>query len=156
MDWYRNRASFEGKWLPDSFSKSFIVFFRTLPLTLMNEDLTSFQKAIQAGLPASLPEYFGRDSTMQHAPVRSISSLSIEERRLALANALRYFPETLHAALAPEFAEELIQYGRIYMYRYRPSYPMHSRPIDHYPANCRQAAAIMLMIQNNLDPLVAK
>lgn len=93
---------------------------------------------------------------MQHAPVRSISSLSIEERRLALANALRYFPEALHAVLAPEFAEELIQYGRIYMYRYRPSYPMHSRPIDHYPAKCRQAAAIMLMIQNNLDPLVAK
>jgi urocanate hydratase len=122
----------------------------------MNEDQMTFQQAIQSGLPTTLPEYYGRDTTMQHAPVRSISSLSIEERRLALANALRYFPESLHEVLAPEFAEELVHYGRIYMYRYRPTYPMHSRPIEQYPARCRQAAAIMLMIQNNLDPLVAK
>src|SRR5690606_4625069 len=67
-----------------------------------------------------------------------------------------YFPASQHAALAPEFADELRRYGRIYMYRYRPNYPMHARPIDHYPAKCKQAAAIMLMIQNNLDPLVAK
>ncbi|MDZ4748101.1 MAG: urocanate hydratase [Saprospiraceae bacterium] len=122
----------------------------------MNEDMKTFREAIQTGIPAVLPAYYGRDAYMQHAPVRSISSLSIDERRLALANALRYFPEELHAELAPEFAEELIQYGRIYMYRYRPSYSMHSRPIDHYPAKCKQAAAIMLMIQNNLDPQVAK
>lgn len=93
---------------------------------------------------------------MRHAPVRSISTLTQPERRLALANALRYFPEHQHEELAREFADELIHYGRIYMYRFRPSYAMHARPIDHYPAKCRQAAAIMLMIQNNLDPLVAK
>jgi urocanate hydratase len=122
----------------------------------MNADVQTFQKTIKAGIPDGLPQYDGRDTNTQHAPVRSISSLSIEERRLALANALRYFPEELHAILAPEFAEELIHYGRIYMYRFRPSYQMYSRPIDHYPARCQQAAAIMLMIQNNLDPLVAK
>ena len=122
----------------------------------MNQELILFRNAIQAGIPDRLPSYAGRDSAIQHAPVRSISSLSIDERRLALANALRYFPESLHEALASEFADELIQYGRIYMYRYRPSYPMHSRPVDHYPAKSKQAAAIMLMIQNNLDPLVAK
>ncbi|HEY3385301.1 MAG TPA: urocanate hydratase [Saprospiraceae bacterium] len=122
----------------------------------MSEELKSFRDALQAGIPDKLPSYDGRDSAIQHAPVRSISSLSIDERRLALANALRYFPESLHEALASEFADELIQYGRIYMYRYRPSYPMHSRPVDHYPAKSKQAAAIMLMIQNNLDPLVAK
>ena len=122
----------------------------------MNNEHISFQESIITGIPQSLPEYHGRDANMQHAPVRSISSLSIEERRLALANALRYFPESLHAILAPEFTDELIHFGRIYMYRYRPSYPMHSRPIDEYPAKCKQAGAIMLMIQNNLDPLVAK
>ena len=93
---------------------------------------------------------------MQHAPVRSISNLSVEERRLALANALRYFPVAWHEKLAPEFAKELVDYGRIYMYRFRPTYPMHARAIESYPAKCKQAAAIMLMIQNNLDPLVAK
>ncbi len=122
----------------------------------MNEDVISFQEAIRTGIPLTLPEYNGRDAGIQHAPMRSISSLSIEERRLSLANALRYFPDELHSTLAPEFAEELIHFGRIYMYRYRPSYPMHSRSIDHYPARCSQAAAIMLMIQNNLDPLIAK
>ena len=119
-------------------------------------DINTFQAAIREGIPSVLPSFEGRESKIQHAPVRSISSLSIEERRLALANALRYFPESLHEQLAPEFAEELIHYGRIYMYRYRPTYPMHARPIDHYPAKSKQAAAIMLMIQNNLDPLVAK
>jgi len=122
----------------------------------MSDELKTFRDAIQAGIPEKLPTYAGRKTTIQHAPVRSISSLSIDERRLALANALRYFPESLHEALASEFADELIQYGRIYMYRYRPSYPMHSRPVDQYPAKSKQAAAIMLMIQNNLDPLVAK
>ncbi len=119
-------------------------------------DINTFRAAITEGIPAALPAYTGRETKIQHAPVRSISGLSIEERRLALANALRYFPEDLHAQLAPEFAEELIHYGRIYMYRYRPTYAMHARPIDHYPAKSKQAAAIMLMIQNNLDPLIAK
>ncbi len=122
----------------------------------MSYDLNEFRKAIQNGIPNVLPSYSGRDETIQHAPVRSIASLSIEDRRLALANALRYFPVEKHNELAPEFADELIRYGRIYMLRYRPAYPMYARPIEHYPARCQQAAAIMLMIQNNLDPLVAK
>ena len=122
----------------------------------MQTDLSAFQDAIRAGIPATLPPRRDRDPNMQHAPVRSISTLSQAERRLALANALRYFPEDQHDELAPEFADELVHYGRIYMYRFRPDYPMHARPIDHYPAKCRHAAAIMLMIQNNLDPLVAK
>jgi len=122
----------------------------------MQNDLLSFQDAIRAGIPTTLPPRRDRDPNMQHAPVRSISTLSQSERRLALANALRYFPEEQHGELATEFADELTRYGRIYMYRLLPDYPMHARPIDHYPAKCRQAAAIMLMIQNNLDPLVAK
>ena len=75
---------------------------------------------------------------------------------LALKNALRYFPAKFHAELAPEFAQELKDYGRIYMYRFRPSYDMYARPIDEYPCRSRQAAAIMAMIQNNLDPRVAQ
>jgi urocanate hydratase len=122
----------------------------------MSSDLNSFRSAIQQGIPSSLPDFNGRDTSIQHAPVRNIQYLTKEERRLALANALRYFPKSMHEKLAPEFADELKQYGRIYMYRFRPDYAMHSRPIDHYPARCHQAAAIMLMIQNNLDPLVAK
>lgn len=119
-------------------------------------DINTFKAEIGEGIPATLPAFSGRDPQVHHAPVRSISGLSIEERRLALANALRYFPESLHKELAHEFAEELIHYGRIYMYRYRPTYAMHARPISDYPARSKQAAAIMLMIQNNLDPLVAK
>ncbi len=122
----------------------------------MTEDISSFQYLIKTGIPADLPEYHGRNDSIQHAPVRNIQNLTIEERRLALANALRYFSAELHEVLSAEFALELEVYGRIYMYRYRPSYPMHARPIDHYPARIHQAAAIMLMIQNNLDPLVAK
>jgi urocanate hydratase len=127
-----------------------------LPLSAMTEDISSFQYLIKQGIPADLPEYNGRQENIQHAPVRNIQDLSPEERRLAIANALRYFPKQHHETLASEFALELEVYGRIYMYRFRPSYAMHARPIDHYPARCRQAAAIMLMIQNNLDPLVAK
>ncbi len=116
----------------------------------------SFNTEIQQGIPSTLPANPGRDPKMQHAPIRSIDSLNSDERRLALANALRYFPKEWHATLAPEFAQELMDFGRIYMYRFMPTYAMHSRPIDAYPAKCQQAAAIMLMIQNNLDPLVAK
>lgn len=122
----------------------------------MTEDISTFQYLVKTGIPPELPNYHGRDVSIQHAPVRNIQDLSNDEKKLALANALRYFPNHQHEVLATEFALELDVYGRIYMYRYRPSYPMHARPIDHYPARCQHAAAIMLMIQNNLDPLVAK
>ena len=102
-----------------------------------------------------LPEHPAYDPNINHAPKRK-DILTPEEKRLALRNALRYFPKKLHAQLAPEFAEELKTYGRIYMYRYRPTYEMYARPIDEYPAKSRQAAAIMMMIQNNLDPRVAQ
>jgi urocanate hydratase len=82
--------------------------------------------------------------------------LSLEEKKLAIRNALRYFPKEWHAELAPEFVDELKEYGRIYMYRFQPSYAMYARPIEEYPAISRQAAGIMLMIQNNLDPAVAQ
>lgn len=118
-------------------------------------DKTAFQNAIRLGIPDTLPPAPVYDTTINHAPRRK-DILSAEEKRLALRNALRYFPQHLHEALAPEFADELNRYGRIYMYRYRPAYAMHARPIGDYPARCRQAAAIMMMIQNNLDPAVAQ
>lgn len=117
--------------------------------------MNDFQKEILAGIPEQLPEVKEYDKNINHAPKRK-DILTKEQKRLALKNALRYFPERLHAQLAPEFYEELEKYGRIYMYRFRPSYPMYARPIDEYPAKCSQAAAIMLMIQNNLDPAVAQ
>ena len=110
---------------------------------------------IRGGIPEELPELQPYDTEINHAPKRK-DILTPEQKKLALRNALRYFPKHLHAALAPEFAEELKKYGRIYMYRYRPKYEMYARPIDEYPARSRQAAAIMLMIQNNLDPRVAQ
>ena len=115
----------------------------------------TFQEDILAGIPDILPEPRPYDTTVSHAPRRK-DILSPEEKRLALRNALRYFPQKHHAVLAPEFAAELEQYGRIYMYRFRPTYEMYARPIGEYPAKCRQAAAIMAMIQNNLDPRVAQ
>ena len=115
----------------------------------------TFQEEILTGIPAQLPEAQPYDKEINHAPKRK-DILKPEEKVLALKNALRYFPEALHAKLAPEFAQELKEYGRIYMYRYRPSYKMYARPIDEYPAKSRQAAAIMAMIQNNLDPRVAQ
>ncbi len=117
--------------------------------------LQEFQADIRAGIPDELPAAKPYDPQINHAPRRK-EILSPEERVLALKNALRYFPERHHAVLAPEFAEELRRYGRIYMYRLRPDYEMYARPIDHYPARCRQAAAVMLMIQNNLDKAVAQ
>ena len=110
---------------------------------------------IRGGIPEELPELQAYDTEINHAPKRK-DILTPEQKKLALRNALRYFPKKLHTALAPEFAEELKKYGRIYMYRYRPKYEMYARPIDEYPARSRQAAAIMLMIQNNLDPRVAQ
>lgn len=114
-----------------------------------------FQAELRQGIPTILPEPQPYDTTVSHAPKRK-DILSPQEKRLAIRNALRYFDPKDHAMLAPEFAEELHRYGRIYMYRLRPTYPMFARPIDWYPARCRQAAAIMLMIQNNLDPAVAQ
>ena len=117
--------------------------------------ISEFQQEIRQGIPATLPEMPQYDPDINHAPRRK-DILTVEQKRLALRNALRYFPRELHATLAPEFAEELQKYGRIYMYRYRPQYEMKARPIDEYPHRSRQAAAIMLMIQNNLDPRVAQ
>ena len=117
--------------------------------------LQEFQAELRAGIPQELPPLQPYDTTINHAPKRK-DILTDEQKRLAIRNALRYFPEHLHAQLAQEFADELREYGRIYMYRLRPTYAMYARPIDDYPHRSRQAAAIMLMIQNNLDPAVAQ
>jgi urocanate hydratase len=117
--------------------------------------LEEFRNDIKCGIPAVLPASKPYDPDVNHAPRRK-DILTPAEKELALANALRYFPVEQHAELAPEFAEELRRYGRIYMYRLRPDYEMKARPIDAYPAKSRKAAAIMMMIQNNLDPAVAQ
>ncbi|WP_340203475.1 urocanate hydratase [Ascidiimonas sp. W6] len=115
----------------------------------------TFQEEILQGIPANLPELPSYDNSTNHAPRRK-PILNTKETKLALQNALRYFPAKHHAFLMEEFKEELHSYGRIYMYRFRPTYKMYARPIQAYPAKCAQAAAIMLMIQNNLDPEVAQ
>lgn len=117
--------------------------------------LEEFRKDITRGLELPLPAPRDYDPDVNHAPRRK-DILTAKEKELALANALRYFPSEVHAELAPEFADELERYGRIYMYRLRPHYQMKARNIDDYPAKSRQAAAIMMMIQNNLDPAVAQ
>ena len=117
--------------------------------------MTQFQESILEGIPAELPQAKPYDHNINHAPRRK-DILSDEEKVLAIKNALRYFPQKHHQVLAKEFARELKEYGRIYMYRFRPDYEMFARPIDEYPARSRQAAAIMAMIQNNLDPRVAQ
>ena len=117
--------------------------------------MTQFQESILEGIPAELPQAKPYDHNINHAPRRK-DILSDEEKVLAIKNALRYFPQKHHQVLAKEFALELKEYGRIYMYRFRPDYEMFARPIDEYPARSRQAAAIMAMIQNNLDPRVAQ
>lgn len=114
-----------------------------------------FKAAICEGIPDVLPQPKAYDSTVNHAPKRK-EILTDDEKKLALRNALRYFPKKHHAELAKEFKEELQKYGRIYMYRLRPDYKMYARHIDEYPHKSRQAAAIMMMIQNNLDPAVAQ
>jgi len=111
--------------------------------------------AIHAGITSQLPNHPGLDSTVDHAPVRK-QVLSLVEERLAIENALRYFPEIDHEILGPEFLEELRTYGRIYMYRFRPDCVIRALPIEQYQARSLQAAGIMLMIDNNLDPLVAQ
>lgn len=121
----------------------------------MKSTLQEFQKDIIQGIPEVLPAPQSYDSTINHAPIRK-DILTIEEKKLAVRNALRYFDPSWHPILAPEFAEELKRYGRIYMYRFRPTYRMYARPIEEYPAKSQAAAAIMLMIQNNLDEAVAQ
>lgn len=115
----------------------------------------SFKEEIKEGIPAQLPETPVYDKSSNHAPKRK-EILTDKEKALALKNALRYFPKEQHETLAAEFADELKKYGRIYMYRYKPKNAIYARSIDEYPANCKQAAAIMVMIQNNLDPVVAQ
>ena len=114
-----------------------------------------FQKTITQGIPQQLPNPKPYNKEVNHAPKRK-DILSVEEKKLALKNALRYFPEELHKTLAKEFLEELNTYGRIYMYRYRPDYEIFSRTIHDYPHKSIQAAAIMLMLSNNLDKAVAQ
>ena len=118
-------------------------------------NLNDFQTAVKQGIPSVLPEPLPYDPKVNHAPVRK-DILSAPQKKLAIRNALRYFDARHHAVLAKEFADELKKYGRIYMYRFRPQYDMYARPVHQYPAKCPQAAAIMLMIQNNLDPAVAQ
>ena len=116
---------------------------------------TEFQQQILEGIPSSIPAKVNYDFDINHAPKRK-EILSSEEKELALRNALRYFPKGQHQELIVDFAEELEEYGRIYMYRYRPSYVMKARSIDQYPGKSEQAKSIMLMIQNNLDSAVAQ
>jgi len=118
-------------------------------------DRSGFKDQILMGIPEILPDALPRDPTIDHAPRRK-DILTLSEKRLAIRNALRYFHPGHHPMLAKEFYEELIQFGRIYMYRFRPSYSMYARPLEEYPFQCAQAGAIMLMIQNNLDPAVAQ
>ncbi|WP_394747489.1 urocanate hydratase [Spongiimicrobium salis] len=114
-----------------------------------------FKSLILEGIPKKLPPKKTYSPNGNHAPKRK-DILSRDEKKLAIRNALRYFPEEWHPVLAPEFAQELQDYGRIYMYRFKPTYDMYARPLKAYPAHSRQAACIMLMIQNNLDPKVAQ
>lgn len=115
----------------------------------------NFKAQILQGIPEQLPEKKPYDTQISHAPVRR-DILSRDEKKLALRNALRYFPEEWHSELAVEFLEELTSYGRIYMYRFRPDYEMYARPVWEYPYQNLHAACIMLMIQNNLDPAIAQ
>lgn len=116
-----------------------------------------FKTAILSGIPKELPAYKSRSTDVSHAPKRNIIGLlDAFELKLAIQNSLRYFDEKFHEILATEFSNELMEFGRIYMYRYMPDYEMYSRPVKEYPYQSVQAAAIMLMIQNNLDPKIAK
>jgi len=120
-----------------------------------NNLLQQFQDQIRQGIPDELPEPKSYDDSLNHAPVRK-DILTLDEKKLALKNALRYFPERHHKSLAGEFARELKDYGRIYMHRFRPDYKIYARRYDDFPHRSKQAAAIMLMISNNLDHAVAQ
>ena len=115
----------------------------------------TFKDQIKEGIPNNLPKKINLDPTINHAPKRE-EVLSADEKKLAISNALRYFDKIHHETLYEEFKDELNQYGRIYMYRLRPSYEMHARPLEEYPFKTKQAGAIMLMIQNNLNKEVAQ
>lgn len=117
--------------------------------------MMTFKEHILQGIPTKLPLKRVLEAGVNRAPKRK-DILSIEEKELAIRNALRYFPKEWHQELAQEFSEELKAFGRIYMYRFKPYYDLYARPISEYPAKCAQAAAIMLMIQNNLNPAVAQ
>lgn len=119
------------------------------------QDLTFFKASIKQGIPSVLPKAKPYPADANRAPKRK-DILSVDEKQLAVRNALRYFPKEWHQELATEFAQELKDFGRIYMYRFKPSYHMKARSIAAYPAKCEQAAAIMLMVENNLDPEVAQ
>ena len=119
--------------------------------TTMNfQELTFFKESIKQGIPSVLPQAKPYPADANRAPKRK-DILSVDEKQLAVRNALRYFPKEWHQELATEFAQELKDFGRIYMYRFKPSYHMKARSIADYPAKCEQAAAIMLMVENNLD-----
>ena len=126
-------------------------------LDFQNHSMTeqTFKAAISAGIPQELPAKKSIDSELSHAPKRK-DILSEDEKKLALRNALRYFPKEWHKELVTEFKLELEQYGRIYMYRFMPDYEVYARPISEYPGRCEQAKAVQLMIQNNLDCKVAQ
>ncbi len=115
----------------------------------------AFKASILEGIPSSLPAEKSYDPALNHAPKRK-DILSPDQKKLAIRNALRYIPRDHHALLAREFAAELEKYGRIYMYRYKPEYPISARSLDDFPHRSVHAAAIMLMISNNLDPAVAQ
>lgn len=115
----------------------------------------NFKAQILQGIPKEIPNKKDYPNNANRAPKRK-DILSLDEKKLAIRNALRYFPSDWHQILGIEFAQELNTLGRIYMYRFKPDYPLYARPIDHYPAKSKQAASIMLMIQNNLDPQVAQ
>jgi len=119
------------------------------------ETVINFQDEIKQGIPSELPKAKPYPADANRAPKRK-DILSVEEKQLAIRNALRYFPKAWHQELAKEFAQELTDFGRIYMYRFKPNYSMKARAIADYPAKCQQAAAIMLMVENNLDPAVAQ
>ena len=136
-------------------SNSFRQALRAIQLKYKKMSIQVFKNAIEQGIPNELPELKPYDSGVSHAPNRAMA-LTSDEKKLALKNALRYFDKKHHAILAPEFAQELKDFGRIYMHRFRPDYAMKARPIGDYPARSTQAAGIMLMIQNNLDPAVAQ
>lgn len=145
---------------PYGFKKGIKTGKSAKPMENVNQEskeisIEEFKSLISAGIPSELPPARLLDPNVNHAPVRK-DILSPEEKKLALKNALRYFPVRHHEVLSKEFAGELKQYGRIYMHRFRPDYKIYARPIDHYPAKCQQAAAIMLMISNNLDEKVSQ
>ena len=117
--------------------------------------MDNFREKVCEGIPAVIPDAKPYDNSVNHAPRRK-EILTLDEKKLALKNALRYFPEHQHPVLAPEFARELQEYGRIYMYRYRPDYKIYARSIHDFPHKSVQAAAIMLMMSNNLDNAVAQ